>query len=84
MPCLKVLALRFPVNEFYTAARRGESPAIPPPGRNWLAITRRDYIVRRHEISQPQFVLLSALIEGRTIGAAIERVLELPDVDMDR
>jgi hypothetical protein len=83
VPCLKLLALRFPVNAYYTAARRDESPPIPPPGRNWLAVTRRDYIVRRHEISEPQFVLLSALIEGRPIGAAIERVMELPDADID-
>jgi hypothetical protein len=83
VPCLKLLALRFPVNAYYTGARRGELPPVPGPADNWLAITRRDYIVRRHEISEPQFVLLTALIEGQTIGAAIERVLELPDENVD-
>jgi hypothetical protein len=83
VPCLKLLALRFPVNAYYSAARRDELPPVPAPADSWLAVTRRDYIVRRHEISQPQFVLLSALVEGQPIGAAIGRVLELPDVNVD-
>lgn len=83
VPCLKLLALRFPVNAYYTAARKGELPPLPEQARNWLAVNRREYIVRRHEISEPQFVLLTALVEGQTIGAAIERVLELPDANVD-
>ena len=84
VPCLKLLALRFPVNPYYTAVRHGETPPIPDAEPSWLAVTRRDYVVRRHEISHPQFVLLSALIEGQPIGAAIERVMELPDIDIDK
>ena len=84
VPCLKLLELRFPVNAYYTAARKGELPPLPEQARNWLAVNRRDYIVRRHEISEPQFVLLTALVEGKTIGAAIERVLELPDANVDQ
>jgi hypothetical protein len=83
VPCLKLLALRFPVNAYYTSARKGELPPLPEQARNWLAVNRRDYIVRRHEISEPQFVLLTALVDGQTIGAAIERVLELPDANVD-
>ena len=84
VPCLKLLALRFPVNAYYSAARREESPLDSAAGPELAGReSRRDYIVRRHEISEPQFVLLSALIEGRPIGAAIERVMELPDVDID-
>ena len=84
VPCLKLLALRFPVNAYYTAARRANCRRCRRRPRNWLAVNRRDYIVRRHEISEPQFVLLTALIEGQTIGAAIERVLELPDANVDQ
>ncbi|HEX4000657.1 MAG TPA: DNA-binding domain-containing protein [Pirellulales bacterium] len=83
VPCLKLLAFRFPVNAYYTAMRRGEEPSIPAAAASWLAVTRRDYVVRRHEISEPQFVLLSAIIEGQSIGAAIARMMELPRLDID-
>jgi hypothetical protein len=73
VPCLKLLALQFPVNAYYTAIRRSESPSIPDPAPSWVAITRREFIVRRHELNQRQFELLSALAAGETVGTAIER-----------
>ena len=39
VPCFKLLALRFPVNAFYTAMRRDENPELPAPAPSWLAIT---------------------------------------------
>lgn len=84
VPCLKLLALRFPVNAYYTAIRRGKSPELPRPSPSWLAVTRREFIVRRHELTERQFVLLSALAAGESIGAAIERAAEAPGGDLDQ
>jgi Putative DNA-binding domain len=84
VPCLKLLALRFPVNAYYTAMRRDESPPIPGPGASWVAITRREYIVRRHELNLRQFELLSALAAGETIGAAIERAAAVPGASVEQ
>ena len=51
--------------------------------RAWLAVTRRDYIVRRHDLSERQYVLLSALQSGQPIGSAIERVVDrFPALDL--
>ncbi len=83
VPCFRMLALRFPVNAFYAAARRGESPPMPPPARSWVAITRRDYVVRRHDLSEPQFALLTAIANGETVGAAIEQAASVPGADLD-
>jgi hypothetical protein len=83
VPCLRLLESRFPVNEYYTSARDGQQPPIPAASPSWLAVSRRDFVVRRHEISYPQFVLLTALTEGGTIGAAIERVAQLPQIDVE-
>ncbi|HKD37634.1 MAG TPA: DNA-binding domain-containing protein [Pirellulales bacterium] len=83
VPCLKLLDLRFPVNAYYTAIRRGESPVLPSPAPTWLAVTRRDFVVRRHELTERQFVLLSALAVGETIGAAIERAAGTPGGSLD-
>ena len=73
VPCLRLLQLRFPVNRYYTAAKRGEVDLQPFLTREttWSAISRRDFIVRRFELSHAQFVLLTALQRGATVGDAI-------------
>ena len=80
--CLRLLDLKYPVNEFFTAFRHKQDPAIPPPRDTFLALTRRDYVVRRFTISQPQHALLAALIDGQRVGTAIESAAEkVEDLD---
>jgi len=74
-PCLRLHALGHDVSSFWGEAKDGSAPAAPRPERAWLAITRRDYVVERHALSEPQFVLLSALCEGEPLSVAIERAL---------
>jgi hypothetical protein len=76
VPCLRLLSLRFPLNDFYTAAKNGKQPAMPAAADSWMAITRRDYIVRRYELNRPQFLLLNALQRGETISDAIAYAAE--------
>jgi hypothetical protein len=84
VPCLKLLEMRFPVNAYYTAMRQSESPPIPEPRASWVAITRREFIVRRHELNERQFALLSALTAGETVGAAIERAAAIPGSNVEQ
>jgi hypothetical protein len=70
-PCVRLLALAFPLLDWYTALRRDEKPALPAPEPSWLALHRRDYVVRRIPLERAEFVLLSALGEGQPLGAAI-------------
>ncbi len=65
----------FPVHEYVTAVRKEESPEVPSPQKTWLAISRRDFIVRRQSLSQLQFNLLKALLEGATLSESIEQSL---------
>jgi hypothetical protein len=73
--CLKLLTFKYPVNEYYTAARRlgeaTEAPDTPAPGTQYLALTRRDYVVRRIVLSAAQHALLTALEEGVKVNDAI-------------
>jgi hypothetical protein len=71
VPCLRLVRLRFPVHEFISAVRRGDSPALPPPAVTHLAVTRRDYVVRRVPVGEAEFVTLSALVAGNTVGDAL-------------
>lgn len=86
VPCLRRLAFGFPVNDYYTALRKadeGDTPAIPEPAASFLALTRRDFVVRRHALSESQHGLLGSLMAGDTIGAAIERLASSAEADLE-
>jgi hypothetical protein len=81
-PCLRLLALRFPVHEYATAVRCGKEPDIPERASIWLVITRRDYVVRRVPVSEAQFALLGRLIE-MPVAEAIAQSAASADMSAD-
>lgn len=82
VPCLKLLAFEFPVNTYFSEFRQQKSPELPQPEPTWLAITRRDYVVRRYPLSEPQHALLASLISGAPLGEAVEAAAETTE-DID-
>lgn len=72
--CLRLLAQRHPLLEYYSALRDERDAPLPEPADSFLALTRRDYEVRLHELTNAQYVLLAALMEGDSLGRAIERI----------
>jgi hypothetical protein len=84
VPCLRVLAFRYPVNAFYTAARRAEEDEevpLPEPASEWVALSRRDFVVRRYPLTEPQFALLAAISAGVSMGEAIAAAAGVADRD---
>jgi hypothetical protein len=73
VPCLRLLALRYPVQEYATGVRKKENPPLPDPEPTWLAVSRVDYVVRRWNLSRVQYELLQSLISALPVGAAIEK-----------
>lgn len=73
-PCVRVFAFRYPVHTYLTAVRRGGDPPLPDPGETFLAVTRQRYTVKHFELSEPAHALLSALLRGEPLGAAIAAV----------
>ena len=71
-PCLRLFTLTHPAHLYLLAARRGESPAPPPPAPCFVAMTRRDYRVRLHELTRAEHSLLELLDGRRTVGQALE------------
>lgn len=82
-PDLRLLKLRSPVHEYTRAVRREENPSVPTPAETFLAIHRRDYVVRRHLISRTQHTLLNGLIAGDTVENAIGQSAEHAGDDLD-
>jgi len=72
VPCLKLLALSFPVNDYFTAIRRGETADVPEPAASYIAVTRREFRVHRYPLTAVSHTLLAALQSGKPVGAAIE------------
>lgn len=74
-PCLCLATFRFPVHEYASAVRHQQEPEPPDACPTYLAITRRDYIVRRAALGEKEFHVLTVLVEGGTVGDALERAM---------
>lgn len=72
VPCLRLHAFPFPVSDFITAIKQDPAAAIPAASPSWLALTRKDYIVRRVPLSCWEYHLLVRLTEGQSVSQAIE------------
>src|SRR6185436_5253396 len=73
-PSLHLLLFRYPVNSYYTIARNAkaaEAIEVPAPAEEFVALTRRNYIVRRITLDRGQYGLLHAIIAGHTLADAI-------------
>jgi hypothetical protein len=84
--CLQLLATRFPVNDYYTALRRakaGDAVPIPSAEEAFVALTRRNFVVRRYNLSRPEFELLRALQADHSVGEAIASIAPAPGIELD-
>ncbi|GLY67800.1 HvfC/BufC N-terminal domain-containing protein [Amycolatopsis taiwanensis] len=72
-PCLRLLALDFPVHTYATAVRRGDHRRPPPArARTRLAVHRRDYVVTTTELDAAPWWLLAVLVTGNGPRAAAQ------------
>ncbi len=83
VPCLRILAFRFPVNDYFTRFREGKQPEIPAPGEQFVALTRRHYVVWRFELEQLEYELLQRIMQGETIGESIQAVADGIDTQQE-
>jgi hypothetical protein len=84
-PCLRLLELGSPVHRYYRALRDQDDAAPPDPAPTWLAVTRRDFICRHYELTEPQFNLLGSLMAGGTIQeAVVKAACGIPEADFNR
>ncbi|QDU77672.1 hypothetical protein Pan97_47450 [Bremerella volcania] len=72
VPCLRLHSFPFPISNFITAIKQDTQAAIPEATPSWLALTRRDYIVRRVPLSRWEYHLLVRLTEGLSVSQSIE------------
>ncbi|MDP6444054.1 MAG: DNA-binding domain-containing protein [Pirellulaceae bacterium] len=81
-PWLRFRVFSFPVHEYASAVRvEGATPPPPAATPTWLVLTRRDYVVRRTPVSEPQFELLRSLRDGQTVADAIATAAAIAQPD---
>jgi hypothetical protein len=76
VPGFELHAFRYPVSAYYTAWKAGSEPGWPESREQFVALLRRDYIVRRHELSSAQHRLLQCLQAGTTLGEALASIAD--------
>lgn len=79
VPCLRLVALRFPAHTYLSAVRRKEEPIPPDPAETFLAVSRSRYVVKHYELSRPAYRLLHELAGGDTLGGALEAAVAEAD-----
>jgi hypothetical protein len=71
----RLLVLGHPVGPFLDGLEdRAKRPPFPRPRRSFMAVFRRNYVVRRLELAPAAHRLLAELAEGAALGAAVSRV----------
>ena len=81
---LQLMTFRYPISSYYTAVKHSaenENVTIPDAMTEHIAILRRDYIVRRYPLSEPQFLLLQKILSGAVISEAIFNATSAIDLD---
>jgi hypothetical protein len=82
VPGFELHAFQFPVSNYVTAWKAGQQPAWPDRREQFIALFRRDYIVRRYELTREQFELLSAISYGKTLGESLASLKDASPEDI--
>jgi hypothetical protein len=70
-PCVRLMQVATPVHEYYRQLRAEQTPAPPSNLPAWLVISRRDYTVQHHNVSESLFVLLNEMQAGKPLAEVI-------------
>jgi hypothetical protein len=71
VPGLELHAFSFPVSTYYTGWKAGRQPAWPSADQQYVALFRREYVVRRLELTAVQYELLLCLKRGSSIDESL-------------
>jgi hypothetical protein len=71
IPGLKLLAFRYPVRAYFAAVREKQEADLPAPSNTFLAIMRKNYVVRFLDLSAAQYELLRGLIANLSVEQAV-------------
>ena len=71
-PCLRLLALKFPLVDFLRSSDKGDRADPPAPRASFVAVGRSNYRVHVEEVSPWQFAFLKACASPTSSYAAVQ------------
>lgn len=84
LPTFRLLSFEHDVNDWYTRLRAAAGEVQLPARRpSYVALSRREFIIRRHPLSAIQAALLQAISDGAPLGDAIAIAVEQHPADLD-
>jgi len=73
----RLVSLGYPVNAYLQSVRDANHHHPPPRRkREWIAVHRKDYAVRRLSLDPQAFAVLNDLSKGLALGRAVRRALK--------
>jgi hypothetical protein len=82
-PGCELLSFKYPVSTYYTAWKSDHAAGWPNPLEQYIALVRRDYMVRRYDLHAAQFRVLSALQAGASLDEAVSLAADMPGGRLD-
>ncbi len=71
---LRLFAFEYPANAYLQAFYEDRKPLVPDPEASSVAIVRSGYTIWRFDLNRAQFTLLSRLVRGVALGAALDGI----------
>lgn len=72
-PALKLFHFHYPVHEYVHALRHKTATELPAPSECRVALMRKNYRMRMHDLSGAQYTLLMQLDTATTVNEAMTR-----------
>jgi hypothetical protein len=74
VPGFELHTFHYPVSDYYTSWKGGQQPPWPEPNDQFVALLRRDYVVRRYELTALQHDVLQNVSRGWRLDDALTQV----------
>jgi hypothetical protein len=83
VPGFELRRFEYPVSQYYTDWKAGRESAWPEAREQCVALLRREYVVRRYELTAVQHSLLAAIQSGAALGEALAAAVHQSGREID-
>ena len=81
VPCLRLLAFRYPVVAYFNEVREKKEPVMPAPSDTFLAVNRTNYRIHFSNLSSAQYRVLASLMADLSVAEALSLAADVTGYD---
>jgi len=79
-PTLRLFEYTFPINAYYQAVSREESPTLPYPSQSFVAMVRKEFRLGMFDLNPLQYQFLTIMQNGAWVSEAVELLANQADL----